>query len=357
MKINIKEQRMSLSDNDIKNIISKLGEKVEFETDGAMIFRTFCHNAEGGKKKLYYYKKDKIFKCYTGGADCSAVFDIFDLIMKAKKTRGEEMTLPQAFEFAGITMDQYVLNTNIQDDLEYLRKLSFKISEEYLENEVEILDKNILNLFFVNKDGLKSWLDEGIELKTINKYQIKYDMIRNCIVIPNFNSEGDLIGLRGRFLNPEAPAKYMPLKISNVIYSHPTGKYLYGLYENKENIQKKQIAVIFEGEKSVLKMDSMYPDSNVGLATLGSSITLDQLDLLLKLNINEVVLAYDKEYNHNQKELEQAVQKYDRIVSILKPYFKVSILLDLDNQLNYKDSPIDQGKEVFDSLMKERKTR
>ena len=54
------------------------------------------------------------------------------------------MTLPQAFEFAGITMDQYVLNTNIQDDLEYLRKLSFKISEEYLENEVEILDKKYI---------------------------------------------------------------------------------------------------------------------------------------------------------------------------------------------------------------------
>ena len=162
-----------------------------------------------------------------------------------------------------------------------------------------------------------------------------------------------MVSIHGRFLRKDAKAKYMPLKFNNQILSHPTGKFLYGYFENKANISRKGIAIIFEGEKSVLKMDTYYPNNNISLATAGQRITLDHLDALLKLNINEVILAYDKEYQ-NRKEREKVLAEYEQITQILRPYFQVTIIIDFADQLKYKDSPIDRGKEIFEDLMRTR---
>ena len=77
---------------------------------------------------------------------------------------------------------------------------------------------------------------------------------------------------------------------------------------------------------------------------------------MLKLNINEVVLAYDKDYR-NIEERRAKLEEYEKIVQILKPYFEVSIIIDYGNDLGYKDSPIDKGKEIFEDLMRNRVKR
>ena len=82
----IKDLRMQLSEEDIKNILARYGVFTHTETDVALIFPTACHNHEGGSPKLYYYKEDKIFRCYT---ECGSMFDIFDMITKLTKIRGE----------------------------------------------------------------------------------------------------------------------------------------------------------------------------------------------------------------------------------------------------------------------------
>ena len=35
-------------------------------------------------------------------------------------------------------------------------------------------------------------------------------------------------------------------------------------------------------------------------------------------------------------------------------YFNVSLIMDFEHKLGYKDSPIDKGIDVFNALMKER---
>jgi hypothetical protein len=349
----IKDLRMKLTEEEIKNILAKYGAFVHTETEDALIFPTVCHNVDGGSPKLYYYKEDKIFRCYT---ECNGMFDIFDLLGKMHKLRGETITLNHAIDLTGVQRDIGQVDSQVLEDLEYLKKLSSINNKVVNENTVRILDNNILNSFMYNEVGVQPWIEEGISELALNRFNIKYDSTKNAIIIPNLDHQGNLIGIRGRFFGENAPAKYMPIKYNGEILSHPTGKFLYGYYENKHVIREKGLAIIFEGEKSVLKMETLYPQSNIALATAGKKITLDQLNALLKLNLNEVILAYDKDYKTPEERKEKLVE-YDKIVQILKPYFSVSIIVDFTNKLQYKDSPIDQGKDVFDELVRNRVKR
>ena len=347
----IKDLRMQLKEEDVKNILAKFGVFVHTDTENALIFPTACHNDTGGSPKLYYYKNEKIFKCYTG---CNAMFDIFDLIMRIQKVRGEEIGLRQAIEMTGLENDYEIIDKEILSDLEYLQQLS-KATHSIIEedNEIKILDKSILNDFPFSEEGNKPWLDEGISQKAMDRFTIGYNKYLNAITIPNFDHEGKLIGVRGRFFNKDTKAKYMPILYKNQILSHPTGKFLYGYYENKNSIKNKGIVILFEGEKSVLKMETFYPDNNVALSTSGKRITLDHLNALIKLGIREVVIAYDKDYK-TTNERKEKIAEYEKIASILTPYFTVSIISDYDNKLGYKDSPADKGKEIFEDLMRYR---
>ena len=349
----VKDLRMKMTEEEIKTILAKYGIHPHAETESALIYPTVCHNVSGGSPKLYYYKEDKIFRCYT---ECQSMFDIFDLIIRIHKLRGEEINLPQAIDYSGVEKEVGFFDKELYDDLQYLKKLSSLTKEKLPEQEIRVLDKNLLNVFSTNKDGLSAWTSEGISEDAMSRFNIKYDMHRNAIIIPNLDHNGNLIGIRGRFFGEDAIAKYMPIKMNGEILSHPTGKFLYGYFENKHKIREKGMVVIFEGEKSVLKMETLYPQSNISLATAGKKITLDQLNALLKLNLNEVILAYDKDYT-TAAERKEKIAEYEKIISILKPYFNVSILVDFDNNLNFKDSPIDRGKEVFEQLIRDRVKR
>lgn len=350
----IKDLRMKMTEDDIKHVLGKMGAFPANETDKALIYPTYCHNLEGGSHKLYYYKDEKIFKCYTG---CNHQFDIFELIIKMKKLRGDEkFGVREAIDFSGVDKT-FEYSKEVYDDLEYLKKLSSKGSLENMEGEsLQNLDISILGRYPYNSVGVASWLNEGITEEAMKKFKIGYDPIKNAITIPNFDHKGNLVGIRGRFLNPDSFAKYMPMIYEGKILSHPTGKIFYGFYENAANIKRLKIAVIFEGEKSVLKMEKFFPNNNMSLATTGKKITIEHLNALIELGVKEVILAYDKDYQTTD-EMKLKLEEYDKIVSILKPYFNVSIIMDYNNQLGFKDSPADKGEQIFNDLLKNRVKR
>lgn len=345
----LRELREELNDEQIKNILAQFNVEPRTETDAFMIFPTCCHNLEGGSPKLYYYKNTKLFKCYT---ECNEMFDIFRLLIKIMHLRGKEITLRQAVEICDLDSSQNI-NFNYSDiqDFKYMQELMHSTSVSDLP-PLKTYDIMTLNRYTFDLNGLTSWIEEGISINELQRFNIKYDPIENCIVIPNFDINGHLIGVRGRFLNIDAKAKYAPLWYNNVCLSHPTGRNFYGIYENKEAIQKKKTVIIFEGEKSVLKYGTYYKD-NIALATLGKTITYSHIQFLLKLGVSRVVLAYDADYETTEEMLTKR-EEYLKIAKILTPYFSTTILIDYDLQLNYKDSPIDHGKEYFEKLIRQR---
>ena len=133
----------------------------------------------------------------------------------------------------------------------------------------------------------------------MKKYNILYYDYQNKIIIPHYDIDNRLIGIRARTLNEDDAlkyGKYGPVKVQDTIYRHALSLNLYGINENQKDIQDLSTAIIFEGEKSVLKYNDLY-DYNISVASCGSSLNFKQLQILIKqLSVRNVILAYDKEF-------------------------------------------------------------
>ena len=348
--IDFKQLKENLSSNDIINILSKFNVKCIKDSDNYCIFPTVCHNLNGGSPKLYYYKDSHMFKCYT---ECEGVFDIFNLIIKMQKLRGNNISVYESVKLCGIDTHSIKEDSksNIKEDINYLYNL-LKTQHKYV--QLPQLDNDILNRYIFDKNVLQLWVDEGISWDTLKKFHILYDPIQNCIIIPNFDINNRLISVRGRFLSEDADAKYKPIYYNNKLLSHPSSMCLYGLNITKNAIKKYKKVIILESEKSVMMMDTYYGKNNYSVATLGKNISLYQIRLLIQLGVSEVVLAFDRDYR-NYNEMNKVRKEYSLIAQNLKTYFNVCYLMDLNfNLLHYKDSPIDRGKQQLEELLKNR---
>ena len=142
------------------------------------------------------------------------------------------------------------------------------------------------------------------------------------------------------------------------MYNHPLGFNLYNLNNSQNNIRDIKKAIIFEGEKSCLLYASYFGlDNDISVAVCGSSLGNYQMNLLISLNVEEVIIAFDKQFQEIgdsewvrwTKKLNEINKKYGKAVQI-------SFIFDKWNLLDYKDSPIDKGKEIFLDLFRKRVT-
>lgn len=338
----------SLTEEDIINFFQSIGVENYINKTDYIIFPTVCHNSdiEQASMKLYYYKSNKLFHCYT---DCGESFDIFGLIKRYCRTRNLDSTVYKEL-IKSFTLKAKFIQGNIFDSENYV-----SIADKYKKKTIpklKTLSNSVLSPFI--KYYTQEWLNEGITKQTMDKFNILYYIPQNKIIIPHYNIDNELIGVRARALNPEdiEKGKYRPITIQDITYAHPLSLNLYGLNINKNNIKKKQCAIVFEGEKSVLLMDNYYSES-IAVASCGSNFHKAQLDLLLKCNVSEIIIAYDKE-NIKKNETEVYFNKLANMCGKYKNYCNFSFILDRENLLQDKDSPIDQGKEVFQYLLSKR---
>ena len=344
--------RLSLTDEEIINIFHKLGvDRYENKND-YIVFPTICHNANENtaSMKLFYYKNTKLFHCYT---DCGDTFDIFKLLERYYTVRGIKYNFfsdilyfirSNATGYRGIEFDNFENGGYNSITDKYKRKVA---------PEIKTISDNVLSTF-VNYYPTE-WIEEGITKEVMDKFNIKFSITQNKIIIPHYNINGDLVGIRGRALNPEdiEKGKYRPVVIEGVTYSHPLSLNLYGLNITKDYIKQLGYCIVFEGEKSVLLMDKYYPNKNTSVATCGSNFHKTQLDLLVSLGVKEIIVAYDKE-NTNSSLSDSYFDKLYKMCSKYKHYCNISFIFDQKNLLQDKDSPIDKGKEIFEELLSKR---
>ena len=351
-----------LTTSDIIQLVSMFGipETSIRYYNNQLIMPTGCHNEIIGqaKHKLYYYESTKKFYCYT----CCGSMNPFDFIVQAYRTRGVKYTLANA----AIILEK-IIQERLRDGFAIVdNKVTPMIQEVEEDWHKSLTEYNIavMDCFSRNKKYLKIWEKEGISFDTMDKFGIKFDMIRNRMVIPIYDDKGTFVGAKVRNFNQdeiENGRKYMPLIHNNELYSYDRGKVLYGLNFNKRAIKSAKRAIIFEAEKSCLLYDSLYV-GNKAVSIGGSNVTVYQVELLKKLGVETIVLALDNDYSLLPKE-NGKYDKYFGLYKMLKEAnklsakgFAVEIVYDWEQELlENKDAPIDKGREVWNKLYRNRK--
>lgn len=97
------------------------------------------------------------------------------------------------------------------------------------------------------------------------------------------------------------------------------------------------------GEKSCLKYASYFGiDNDISVAVCGSNLTNYQVQLLKSLDVEEIVIAFDKQWRESgDNEFKGWVKKLKEINKKYSSIVQISFLFDKWNLLGYKDSPID----------------
>lgn len=341
----LKELIDNLSEEEVIDIVQKLGADRFQKTNNAIIFPTLCHHrsSEDGSMKLYYYPKTHTFHCYT----CCGTFNIIELFKK----RYELLDVQYDF-FQDIVLK--IGGGAIKRDNNFSQPYKPLYEKENHEVQVNLqpINKGILNAFTFSP--IQEWIEDGISEEVMKRFHILYSIEENKVIIPHYDINGNLIGIRGRTLNDDELylGKYLPIKIEGRLCNHPLGYNLYGLNFVKNNIKKFKTAIIAESEKAVLQYETMFgEDKNIVVAACGSNVSKYQIDLLVKSGAERILIAFDRE-GETWKEQEKYYQKLKSICNRYKNYATLGFIWDTNHLLKLKESPFDRGPEIAKELIR-----
>jgi DNA primase len=252
-------------------------------------------------------------------------------------------TFPQAIEYI-LKLSKIPLDEREHSEIiEYLYKTERKkCSKESIVHTY--LSEEVINQY--SKEDIKEWLEEGIQQKVMDKYNVRYNKKGNAIVFPERNSEGKIISIKARTLYKN----YRDLGIPKYKYYQSIGSndFLFGLYENIDYIKEKNEVIVFEGCKSVMFAEGYGYKNCVSLET--NTINEYQMKLLLQLKCN-VIMALDKGIQvTNNRELKNTDTITYINVGLLSKFTNVYVVEDNNGLLPQKASPVDCGKEIWEEL-------
>ena len=343
--MNYQEIIEGLKIDSVIKLMESLGADRYEEKENCIIFPTICHNISSAESslKLYFYKDTKLFVCYTECGNMS----IFNFLKHYYECRQIEYNWYE-------DIYQVILNCSATKTVGE-KQVYHSIRDKYKKRqskELPCYNKNVLDVF--SKYYPIEWLNDNISKAAMDKFNILYSSSQNKIIIPHYDINNNLVGIRGRALDTwevENIGKYLPVKIEQTWYKHPLSMNLYGLKENKEHIKENGYVYLFESEKSVLQCES-FSQPNCAVAVCGSNFNKFQLNLLLKeCNPKEIIICFDKEENKGEEKY------FNKLWNLCKKYINYcnfSFIYDREGLLDMKDSPSDKGEKVFNKLVEKR---
>ena len=353
--MDIKELKNKLTLEDIIEILEDLGaEPRESNNLNVIQCKTICHC--GNSHKLYLYKDSLNLHCYT---NCGTM-DIIQLVCNVL-----DCSIGKAIHYIQSKLNihessfKFGFDATYEDDVELLDSIldKNKVVKKEEWKPFKCIDEKVLKQFYDYYH--KAFYEDNISFEVLRKFEIKYDILNQRIIIPHRGADGSLIAVRCRNLLEDLVnngQKYMPIIYKNEFLSAPTNQYFYGLYQNKDNIKACKKVIIVEAEKSVMQYETMFPNSNITLALSSSNLSNFQIEILKELGVEEVIIALDKEFDYIGTDDEKLYfNKIKKTIIDKLNFCKVSLIWDTKNLLNKKDSPTDRGREIFLELYKNRK--
>ena len=183
------------------------------------------------------------------------------------------------------------------------------------------------------------FFEDGISIETQKEFQIGFDKQTKRVIFPIRNLKGELVGLKGR-TTTNHENKYM--------YIYPYTAYqraiLFNYHRAIEYAKGAGEVIIFEAEKSPMQMHSMDIYNCMGVGHNCVDITPYQLKILKDMHV-DIIVAPD-----NGVDFEKLKYNYKEI-----GYFRnIYAIIDKDNLLKDKDSPSDNGIEIWSELYRNR---
>ena len=356
-KIDVKKLKKSLTLAHHKQIMQALGIPAYSENKEQIIYFSGDKNKDAlkGSPKLYFYKDSQIYFGYTS----SRSYDIISLV----QTRLSLLKQPCSF----LDACQFILDTtNINpDSISRIKKDGHVYDWSSLErfvrvrkygNQLSEYNRNIIDT--LPPLYPQAWIDEGISEETMDKYQIRYYERCNQTVIPCFDDEARLVGVRVRNWDKDRveQAKYMPLvTLDGQCYKFNTNQVFYGINYNKPEIERTGKVIIVESEKAVMKLDTYMGEHNIALGMYGSNLGIQRRNQLLKMGVNTVSYVVDNDFIGQDDEFfEQWREKIQHFIKLWDGFCRVEIVWDNLGLLGPKENATDRTKEVWEQLWENR---
>lgn len=353
-QINTKTIKARLKLSDYEKLFKALNIPIYTKGHKYWSLYTACHNRDPykGSPKLLFYHDTGMFQCLT---QCSCSFDIISLTQKRLKLLSKPCSFHDAINFiietTGLEIDT-VKRINKPNLCDWQSGLEKFIRFRSTGSTLEPYDKSILEQ--LDHSVPQQWLDEGISVDTMIKYQIGYYDRLNATTIPCFNQQGELIGIRCRHWRPDEieAGKYRPLSLlDGTTYKFPTNQVFYGINWNWGEIERTGTAMIVESEKAVMWLDSLYHEQNVALGMYGKNLGLQRRNQLIKLGVNRVIYIPDNDWiGKTQSDFDKWEQDIIKFGNQFKGYANVEVVWDNLGLLKEKENATDNGIETWNKL-------
>ncbi len=311
--------------NEKTPIVDLVSEFVSLQKAGKN-YRGLCPFHQEKTPSFFVSPEKNICKCYGCGEGGSPI----NFYRKIKNISFQEAAEELA-DKAGIKIektakqkDPYEVFYKLMHEAKEFYKFNLKNSEKGQEalkylHQREINDKIIdhfdLGYAPEHSDALYKLLnDKGYQVTDMIKLGVVkqkddgtyYDLFSHRLIFPITNPKGSVVGFSGRTLNPKDSIKYVNSP-ETVIFKK--GQLLYHFNEALPEIRRNKQVILFEGFFDVIS--SYHAGIQNGVATMGTSLTIDQAKLIKQFT-DSIIIAYDGD-NPGMKATLSAIQILEKV--------------------------------------------
>lgn len=318
--------------NDQADLVSYAQDVLDLIPRGNDEFFTHCPFHEDKTPSLSFTRSANSFHCFS----CGISGKMIGFLMKFEKMSFEE-AVQKASRLANIDLNSLCHSETISFLRNYRRTLqSCKQQTKY---EHPILPKSDYTKF--KQTEIKQWLDEGIEQKVMDLFEIRFDDYGNRIVYPVYDINGNLINIKGRTLYDN----YKQLGLTKYMNYYKVGvmDYFQGLNITLPYVRQEREIIVFESIKSVMKAYGWGYRNSVSAEK--HTLTPEQIKLLLSLKV-DIVLAYDSDVDYFHGATYENIEVLRRLTNVYIITDKYKLL----GGSKAKNAPVDCGLDVWEEL-------
>lgn len=356
-KVDVKKLKKMLTLSHYDTILRELGIPIfsKSNTEWRCFTGDKNRNPYDGSPALVFYTDTKIFFGMTMGRS----YDCISLVQTRLNLLGQTCSFLDAcnwiLEKTGLDptkITKPLTNSHVYDWSELERFIRVR---KY-GNQLPEYNRNIIDT--LPPLYPQAWVDEGISEETMAKYQIRYYERCNQTVIPCFDAEARLIGVRVRNWDKDRveQAKYMPLiTLDGQCYKFNSNQVFYGINYNKPEIERTGKVIIVESEKAVMKLDTYMGRHNIALSMYGSNLGIQRRNQLIKMGVNTVSYVVDNDFiGQDDDFFEKWRKKIQHFIKLWDGFCRIEIVWDNLGLLGPKENATDRTKEVWEQLWENR---